>query len=181
MKRAKVINFWAGPGAGKSTTAAGLFFLMKTRGFKVELVTEYAKELAYAGLLGDRHYGNPFAMNEEQHLRQSRLYLQVDYIVTDSPLLKDVAYAHHMLKDAASRAEFAKVAERRYDSYDNFGVWVERVKPYETYGRRESEESARDMDAKLFEVARGRIHYFVPGSAEAPELVLNALISHMEA
>jgi hypothetical protein len=43
----KVINLWAGPGAGKSTTAAGLFFLMKLTGRRVELVTEYAKEVVY--------------------------------------------------------------------------------------------------------------------------------------
>jgi hypothetical protein len=42
----KVINLWAGPGAGKSTTAAGLF-LMKLTGRRVELVTEYAKEVVY--------------------------------------------------------------------------------------------------------------------------------------
>ena len=43
----KVINLWGGPGCGKSTTAAGLFSIMKMRGHKVELVTEYAKELTY--------------------------------------------------------------------------------------------------------------------------------------
>lgn len=42
-----VINLIGGPGAGKSTTAAGLFFLMKCAGLKVELVTEFAKELSY--------------------------------------------------------------------------------------------------------------------------------------
>ena len=44
----KVINLFAGPGIGKSTTAAGVFWKMKTLGFKVELVTEFAKSLVYA-------------------------------------------------------------------------------------------------------------------------------------
>jgi ATP:corrinoid adenosyltransferase len=39
----KVINIFAGPGAGKSTTAAGLFYHMKKLNMSVELVTEYAK------------------------------------------------------------------------------------------------------------------------------------------
>ena len=43
----KVINLWGEPGAGKSTVAAGLFNLMKLMGEKVELVTEYAKDLTY--------------------------------------------------------------------------------------------------------------------------------------
>jgi dephospho-CoA kinase len=33
----RVINLAAGPGAGKSTTAAGLFNIMKLKGLKVEL------------------------------------------------------------------------------------------------------------------------------------------------
>lgn len=40
-----VINLIGGPGSGKSTTAAGLFFRMKSMGVRCELVTEYAKEL----------------------------------------------------------------------------------------------------------------------------------------
>ncbi|TYO65512.1 hypothetical protein FXV83_16395 [Bradyrhizobium hipponense] len=44
---ALVINLIGGPGSGKSTTAAGLFFLMKLAGLKAELVVEYAKELSY--------------------------------------------------------------------------------------------------------------------------------------
>lgn len=31
--KTKVINFYAGPGAGKSTNAAGLFYEMKKLGF----------------------------------------------------------------------------------------------------------------------------------------------------
>jgi ATP:corrinoid adenosyltransferase len=45
----KVINLWAGPGAGKSTTASGLFYLMKTADMQVELVTEYAKDMTWEG------------------------------------------------------------------------------------------------------------------------------------
>jgi len=41
--KTKVINLFAGPGAGKSTTAAGLFAEMKRANVDVELVTEYVK------------------------------------------------------------------------------------------------------------------------------------------
>ena len=43
-----VINIFGAPGAGKSTTAAALFALMKLEGYKVELVTEHAKDLTYS-------------------------------------------------------------------------------------------------------------------------------------
>ena len=41
------VNIFAGPGAGKSTLAAGLFWYMKQRGEKCELVREFAKELVW--------------------------------------------------------------------------------------------------------------------------------------
>lgn len=43
------INFLGEPSAGKSTIAAGLYFLMKKRRYSVEIVTEYAKDLIYDG------------------------------------------------------------------------------------------------------------------------------------
>lgn len=80
----KVINLFAGPGAGKSTTAAALFVLMKTEGYKVELVTEYAKELVYAEDWETLNW-QP-AVTKEQDARQRRLVGKVDWIITDSPL-----------------------------------------------------------------------------------------------
>ena len=40
----KVINFYGGPGVGKSTKAAGMFYKMQLAGYSVELVNEFAKE-----------------------------------------------------------------------------------------------------------------------------------------
>ena len=45
----KVINLYGGPGSGKSTTAAGLFSLMKIEGQRVELVTEFARDEINSG------------------------------------------------------------------------------------------------------------------------------------
>lgn len=41
------INIFGGPGVGKSTISSGLFYQMKTRGYKVEFISEYAKDLTY--------------------------------------------------------------------------------------------------------------------------------------
>ncbi len=43
-KSALIVNLFGGPGAGKSTMAAGLFSELKWRGINCELATEYAKE-----------------------------------------------------------------------------------------------------------------------------------------
>ena len=39
-KNVTVINFYGGPGSGKSTAAAGLFYKMKLGGYSVELTDE---------------------------------------------------------------------------------------------------------------------------------------------
>ena len=40
----KIINLIGAPGSGKSTTAAGIFYNLKMKGIKCELLTEYAKD-----------------------------------------------------------------------------------------------------------------------------------------
>ena len=40
-KDVTVINFCGGPGSGKSTAAAGLFYNMKIAGYNVELTDEF--------------------------------------------------------------------------------------------------------------------------------------------
>ena len=41
------ICLYAGPGAGKSTTAAWLFSQLKMQDYDIELVTEYVKQWTY--------------------------------------------------------------------------------------------------------------------------------------
>ena len=87
----KVINFVGGPGSGKSTTAAGVFFGMKvTAQHPVELVTEHAKELTYAEAW--KALENQQAVTSEQDQRQRRLQGHVDYVITDSPLFLGCVY-----------------------------------------------------------------------------------------
>ena len=76
----KVINLFAGPGSGKSTTAAGLFYHLKTMNKKVEYVSEYAKDLIYENRferLNDYLY-----MLAKQHHRLYRLKGIMKYFIT---------------------------------------------------------------------------------------------------
>jgi hypothetical protein len=171
----KVINFFAGPGAGKSTAAAGLFFEMKCLGLNVELVTEYAKELCYQGKLGSPVIANAWRMHNKQCGRQELLRGKVDFIVTDSPLIKDVAYCHYTLKTQSERVDFENAAMANFDSWENYNVWVLRAKPYQAYGRRESEESARSVDDKLRAQFEHRMHIWLHGDRRAPTSVLEEL------
>jgi len=135
------INLFAGPGAGKSTTAASVFVTMKQMGQKAELITEYAKELEWEG--NHRKMANQAYLFGKQLQRQIRLYNQVDYAVTDSPILLGLVYA----KDYPTT--FAPFALDMFHSFKNKNFFIKRVKPYMKYGRSQTESEAIDKDNEI--------------------------------
>ncbi len=144
----KVINLFAGPGAGKSTTAAGLFSEMKYANIQVELVTEYVKHWAWVNReikVLDQLY-----ILAKQSQMESRLYGKVEYLVTDSPILlppiyEDLYFGTNVTKEAAIR--FIDVASKNGATYYNF--LLERNKPFHQEGRFQNEDEARRIDRKV--------------------------------
>lgn len=140
----KVINLMAGPGTGKSTTAAGLFHFMKLEDYRVELVTEYIKTMAYEGrkeIFSDQVY-----IFGKQQRRQHILRNQVDWIVTDSPLILSGVYAPENYFPS-----FEKLVMEAFNSYNNHNFFLKRVKTYHRYGRGQTEEEARAIDVRVLE------------------------------
>ena len=80
-----LINFYPGPGAGKSTYASKLFSYLKSKRIKCEYLTEFAKQLTYEG--------NKLALDTQMYVTGYQLYMTkvfmktVDIVITDSPLL----------------------------------------------------------------------------------------------
>ena len=166
-----VINLIGGPGSGKSTTAAGLFFLMKLAGLKVELVTEYAKELSYDENWSDLK--RQLHVLAEQERRQRRLVGKVDYIVTDSPLLTGLAY----VSDPRDFHGVEESSKSLFAHYDNVNFVIKRVKPYAKYGRNQTEDEARALDRRLIDEiwADQPIDLIVSGNETAPQVILDHL------
>lgn len=140
----KVINFFAGPGAGKSTIAAGLFYYMKKLGENVELVTEYYKELVWENI---HQFSTDYLyILANQNRRLERLRDRVDYIITDSPLLLTGYYG----KIYGKHPEIiVPLCEKIFNTYNNINFFVERTKPYSTNGRREDKQYAIKIDIEL--------------------------------
>jgi len=162
----KVINFYGGAGCGKSTTAAGLFFLMKINGYSVELVQEYVKDLAWE----DRHEDQAF-ITANQNKKLHRLIGKVDYAICDSSLLLGLTY----MADDYAVPSFRDYVIDLYNSYDNvLNIFVERQKPYLQDGRYETEANAIENDARIKQMLRGlKIPYHVvKGNVDAPDEVL---------
>lgn len=168
-----VVNLYAGPGAGKSTTAALLFGLLKLGSVNAELVREYAKDVVWEGrehLLEQQTY--VFA---KQAKRQADLDGKVDVVVTDSPLLLSMIYA----PEAATL--HALVAEE-YGRYENLDVYVNRVKPYHPEGRLQTEDEARALDGAVVDVVQryaGGFDYEVTGDWLGAETLYAAVRGYL--
>ena len=82
----KIICLYGGPGSGKSTTCAGIFFLLKKKGFDSEMNREYVKNWVWEKRSiqdGDQTYFfSKMARNERIFMSN-----EIEYIVTDSPLI----------------------------------------------------------------------------------------------
>ena len=94
----KVINLVGGPGAGKTTTALGVVAALKAKGVEAEFVPEYARELTFEGAISTT---TQFDILAEQFKRLWRLMgTGIEYAVTDSPLLLQLAYTRDPIQQA---------------------------------------------------------------------------------
>lgn len=165
----KVVNLFGGPGSGKSTTAAGLFNKMKLAGHRVELVTEFAKDLTYEG--AHCILGNQLAILGEQDRRLRRLSQKVDYAITDSPLLMGLIY----VTPPYDQQWFTDAVVGAFNSYSNINIILRRVKPYQTYGRSQSELEARAIDEKIALLIANHPRTTVAGDEVAPTAIYETL------
>ena len=164
-----VINLFGGPGSGKSTTAAGLFYLMKNAGHRVELVTEYAKEIVWSDRLKELH--DQLYISAKQNHRLFLLNGKVDYCITDSPLLLALVYKRMM------PSSFDPFIIDLFHAYDNMAVILKRTKPYLLFGRTQTEEQATLLDSHIQDLVTTNVppHRILelPGDIEAPHTILS--------
>lgn len=137
----KVVNLYGGPGCGKSTTAAGVFSLLKLHGISIELSTEYAKDVTHKEafkVLRDQLY----LMGKQNH-KTFIVKDKYDYVITDSPMLLSIIYA-----DPTDKV-FQDFVLDRFLKQENLNFFIERVKPYVKVGRNQTEDEARILDNKI--------------------------------
>ena len=115
MKEALVINLFGGPGCGKSTTMARLFADLKTRGYNVEMVSEFAKDLVYEQrqeTMKDELY-----IFAKQHHRLFRVIDKVDIVITDRPILLTNIYASLYLPDDDFNSDLKRLVRKITNLY----------------------------------------------------------------
>jgi tRNA uridine 5-carbamoylmethylation protein Kti12 len=164
------INLYGGPGVGKSTVAAGLFHMLKQRGASVELVTEFVKDLVWedrAATIAIQPY-----VSMKQYRNLARLKGKVDYVITDSPLIKDSVYAKRFSPDLPS-CYYELLVYLQESLGTSFNVYLEREFKYDEEGRYQKEDEAKQIDKELLAVLHNHEHY---SCAPYAATVLNTLL-----
>lgn len=170
-KNLLVVNMFAGPGAGKSTTAAAVFAKLKRSYYNVELTTEYAKDLVWE----ERHkmFGEQDYILAQQNKRLRRLVGKVDIVVTDSPLLLCLSY----IPENYYISSFRQFVWDVFSSYNNLNIYIDREKGYVAHGRNQKPEDALELDDQTLHILQAyKVPFIrVPGNESAEDIIFQHL------
>lgn len=147
MQKTQVINLFGGPGVGKSTTAAGLYYFMKLKKFKVELVREYVKMWAWE----NRHVSaiDQIYITGKQAKYEYSLYNKVDFIITDSPMLLGPVYEKVYSGPEIVKESVFNFIDSTKEIVQHHNIVLSRHKNYDPHGRYQSEDEAKEVDTKI--------------------------------
>jgi hypothetical protein len=146
-----IISLFGGPGAGKSTTSAGLFAQLKQDGHTAEYVQEWVKMWAYENKHIEAY--DQFYIFGKQMRKESCLLGKVDYVVTDSPVLLSLFYGRKYCPPAVALAIEASV--KAYFSlleeggHKQINFLLKRQKAYNPVGRYQTEQEAVAFDGEI--------------------------------
>jgi len=179
--KTKIINLFGGPGVGKSTTATGVFSKLKQSGVVCEYVSEYAKDLSWSKSFSLLE--NQVHVFGEQFTRQWNLIDQVDYVITDSPLLLSSMYYEYYLEKSKQKLfskDYQAMAINFYDStfleFNNINFFIRRNKNYVPIGRNQTEDEAKDIDLAIYnKLTNLNIDYIETDSLNSIEDVLTVI------
>ena len=141
MKDTIVVNFFAGPGCGKSTGASWLFSQLKLNGVDCEYVSEFAKDKVWEN--NGEVFKCEFYITGKQSFKVSRCFGKVDVIITDSPIAISMVYSESDKFKAAVLEEFNKYEK------NNMNILLKRTVPYDPNGRFQTEGEAKEIDDKI--------------------------------
>lgn len=165
----KVVNLFGGPGAGKSTTAAGVFYELKRRNVSCELVREFAKDKVWEG--SEHVLSQQIYVFAKQLKRMLDLQGKVDVIITDAPIALSLVYGQH-LSDS-----FKSLVDEEFSAFENENFYIDRAKAYVGAGRLQTEKEARAIDLRVADMLSVRGYSFtaVTGDGLAVETIVKRL------
>lgn len=141
------VNLYGAPGAGKSTTRAGVFYRLKLAGYNLEEVPEVAKDLTWEErrfALGVQPY--VFGKQLKNMLRVSN---KVDIVVTDSPVLLAGFYADKYPNGSAPKDFRQIVIDAQATFKPDLNYYLQRTKKYNPTGRNQTEAESDSIGDSL--------------------------------
>lgn len=164
-----VINLFGGPGSGKSTTAAGLFYFFKLFGLSCELCTEWIKECVYEER--KEPFDNQIYTFAKQHKRLLDLDGKVDFIITDSPILLSSVYGQHVYE----KEQFDEFVLLQFSKFHNYSVFLQRPINFEESGRVHDEKTSKQKDKEIRNLLKsyGITHNYIETSVNTISEILH--------
>lgn len=145
MKNTLIVNLYGGPGSGKSSGAAYIFSKLKMAGIDAEYVTEFAKDKVWEN--NTEAFKCQFYISGKQSFRISRCFGKVDVIITDSPIVLGKIYADLIGRPQLGLACLEEA--NQYPTWSTLEIFLNRVKPYNTNGRNQTEEESKEIDKTI--------------------------------
>lgn len=140
-----VINLLGGPGSSKSTTAAGIFNIMKQENKSIELVQEYVKTWAWEGK-APSSFIDQLYITSKQMRKETLLYKKTDYIVTDSPVILGDVYTELIGSTSLNNIIYEYIKYSYNHNIKHKYFILKRAKEYNTDGRFQTYEQALMLD-----------------------------------
>lgn len=170
-----VVNIFGGPGAGKSTIAAGVFSEIKQLGIETEYIPEFAKVLAWSNRILDMRK-QLYVFAKQEYMLETLRQQPLDVVVTDAPLPTSLAYVTHDYYTS-----FPTLVMEVFNRYKNMNFFLEHRHPYSQVGRIQDREAAHAVAKRVREMLEERnIPYMSTANESSPidfilEKVLNEL------
>lgn len=167
-----VINLFAGPGSGKSTTCAGVFAKLKLAGINCEMALEYAKDKVWENsheVLDDQIY----VFGKQLH-RIFRLKDKVEVVITDSPLLLSILY------DKSENPYLRDLVLDQFNKFDNRNYFIHRNTIYNPKGRLQTESEAKEIDKVLIDLlGKFEVDYKTVDKDNAADVIFKEIMEEL--
>lgn len=140
------INLFAGPGSGKSTTAAWLFSQLKIAGYSIELCSEYVKSWSYQKR-DVKPFDQIYLLGKQMQYEYRFISAGIKNVITDSPVLLSCSYTQLYNKDLGLHDHMVEIVKVYEKSHPSLNIFLNRDnKPYIEEGRYQTEKQARELD-----------------------------------
>lgn len=180
MTKTYIINLIGGPGIGKSTLSALIYAKLKINKNKytVEYVQEYAKQLVWMqefDILNNQYY-----VTQRQYKLLKQMTEKVDFVITDGPIIQGLYYNLHNRDNISDKDKTQQFILQSHSEFNNINIFLNRGNyEYESQGRLQSEEEAKEIDVILKHLLKHNNISFESFDSDSTENNINKIVEYI--